>query len=67
VEVEDTGQMPMLLVPEEDKAHIFKCPATLAVALWNKNLEELENWLVAVKTHPQLQQDISHIRIATMA
>jgi len=52
------AKCPCCSCPEEDKAHIFKCPATLAVVLWNKALEELENWLVAVKIHPKLQQDI---------
>jgi len=42
----------------EDKDHIFCCPAALAVALWEKALGELDNWMQATNTHPQLWQDI---------
>jgi len=44
--------------PKEDKDHIFRCPEELAVALWTKALEELDNWMAANKTHPQIRQEI---------
>jgi len=49
---------PQCSCQHKDKDHIFKCPVESAVALWEKALRELDNWLVATKTHPQLRQEI---------
>jgi len=42
----------------EDKEHVLRCPAEEAKAKWNQAIEELDNWMRATKTHPQLCQDI---------
>jgi len=49
---------PRCSCQREDKEHIFHCPAESAVAVWKKALEELDNWMVAAQTHPQLRQEI---------
>jgi len=36
----------------------MRCPAELAVARWNTAVGELDNWMQAAQTHPQLRQDI---------
>jgi len=43
---------------KEDKEHVLRCPAESAVAEWKKALEQLDNWMQATKTNPQLRQDI---------
>jgi len=42
----------------EDKDHIIRCTAESAKARWNKALMDLDNWMQAAKTQPQLRQDI---------
>jgi len=34
------------------------CPEEVAVHEWNKSLEQLDNWMAAMKMSPQLCQDI---------
>jgi len=52
------AKCPRCACPIEDKDHIMRCPAESAVARWNKALIELDNWMQAARTHPQLRQDI---------
>jgi len=52
------AKCPQCACPIEDKDHIVHCPAELAVARWSKALIELDNWMQAAQTHPQLWQDI---------
>ncbi len=49
---------PRCSCTKEDKDHIFRCPAESAVAVWTKALAELDHWMVAAQTHPQLRQEI---------
>jgi len=44
--------------PVEDRDHIFRCLAELAIKQWEKTLEELDTWLQSTQTHPQLRNDI---------
>ncbi len=53
-----TAKCPRCPCPEEDKEHIFKCKADSAIKQWTQALEQLDNWLEAAKTHPQLRHDI---------
>jgi len=52
------SKCPCCSCPEEDKEHIMQCLAASIVAQWRKAHEELDNWMVATKTHPHLHQDI---------
>jgi len=52
------AKCPRCSCSQEDKDHIFKCPAESAIHAWNKALEELDNWMKATRTLPQLRQDI---------
>jgi len=52
------AKCPRCECPSEDKDHIMRCPAESAVARWNKAVGELDNWMQAAQTHPQLRQDI---------
>jgi len=58
VEAAEPSQIPQCSCLEEDKEHILRCPAVLAVAQWTQVLMELDNWMLAANTHSQLQQDI---------
>jgi len=40
------------------KTKLLQCPATIAKAKWTKAIEELDNWLEATRTQPQLWQDL---------
>jgi len=51
-------QCPRCACPKEDKEHLLRCPAESAVAVWKKALDELDNWMAAAQTHPQIRQDI---------
>jgi len=52
------AKCPRCSCPQEDKDHIFKCPAESAVSTWNRALEELNNWMKATRTFPQLRHEI---------
>ncbi len=52
------AKCPHCTCSQEDKEHIIWCPAESAVQVWNKSLEQLDNWMMATKMHPQLHQDI---------
>jgi len=52
------AKCPQCSCPIEDKDHIIRCSADSAKAKWNRALIELDNWMQATKTHPQLRQDI---------
>ncbi len=51
-------QCPRCSCPKEDKEHLLRCPAESAVTVWKKALDELDNWMAAAQTHPQIRQDI---------
>ncbi len=51
-------QCPRCSCPKEDKEHLLKCPAESVVAVWKKALDELDNWMAATQTHPQIRHDI---------
>jgi len=42
----------------EDKEHIPQCLAEDAKAKWKQAIEELDHWMQATKTHPQLRQEL---------
>jgi len=52
------AKCPHCMCSQEDKEHIIWCPAESAMQVWNKSLEQLDNWMTATKTHPQLRQEI---------
>jgi len=52
------AQCPQCSCPKEDKEHLLWCPAELAVAMWKKALDELDNWMAATQMHLQIHQDI---------
>jgi len=52
------SKCPRCQCPIEDKDHIFKCQSESAQQQWMKVVEDLDRWLQAAKTHPQLRKDL---------
>jgi len=52
------AKYPWCPCPKEDKAHVMRCLVESAMLEWKKALEQLDNWMQAAKTNPQLWQDI---------
>jgi len=52
------SKCPRCECADEDKAHILRCQAPTAAGKWKKAIEELDIWLQATRTHPQLRQDL---------
>ncbi len=52
------SKCPRCQCPIEDKDHIFKCQSESAQQQWMKAVEDLDRWLQAAKTHPQLRKDL---------
>jgi len=52
------SKCPRCECEDEDKAHILRCQAPTAAGKWKKAIKELDIWLQATRTHPQLRQDL---------
>jgi len=52
------AQCPHCSVPLKDKQHVLQCPATSAMATWNKAMQELSTWLSDQGSDPLLWADL---------
>lgn len=56
-------QCPRCDAPVEDAYHVLRCPQLAAIQTWEASLQKLSNWMLEVKTDPELKDAlIAHLR-----